>query len=151
MLPYILDESEVILMSRGITQEQYEMIDLVLDGKTIAAISRILNKSRPTIYNWLTFEEIKNEIQFRKSERRKSAKDRISSQVDQSITNIVDIANNCTDPRVKLQANKYLVDQCLGVPGTTREETETKETNDIADINSLLAELDEIKKLKVIK
>lgn len=138
-------------MSRGITQEQNQMIDLLMEGKNISAISRILNKSRPTIYNWLSFEEIQSEIQFRKSERRNSAKDRISSEVDQSITNIVDIANNCTDPRVRFQANKYLVDQCLGVPGTAREEVEDKQTNNDTDMNSLLAELEEIKNIKVVK
>lgn len=151
MLPYILDESEVILMSRGITQEQYTMIDLVLEGKTIAAISRILNKSRPTIYNWLSFEEIQSEIQFRKGERKNSAKDRIVSEVDQSITNIVDIANNCTDPRVRFQANKYLVDQCLGIPGTVREETESKQNEKVEDIDSLIAEIHELKNYKVVK
>ena len=55
-------------MSRGITQEQSQMIELQLQGRNITDIAGIVHKSRQTIYTWLGLPEIKEEIEFRKTE-----------------------------------------------------------------------------------
>lgn len=139
-------------MSRGITLEQNQMIELRMQGRAITDISGIIHKSRQTIYTWLDLPEIKEEIQFRKEEMKKTAKDKIASEVNQCITNLIDMANNNKDPRVRFQANKYILDQCLGSPGTAREEKEiTNANNDAADMNSLLEELEHIKTMRLIK
>lgn len=138
-------------MSIGITEEQYKMIDLLLEGKPIASIARILNKSRTSIYNWLSTEVINQEIENRKSQMRIVAKDKITSNIGSCVQNMIDLANNSKDPRVKLQANKYLIDQVLGVPGTSKDNTFVNGENNSNNENKLRAELEDIKNLKVIK
>lgn len=63
-----------------------------------------------------------------------------------------EMANQKTDNRVRFQANKYLIDQCLGSPSAAKENTSNDSTgNENADTNTLKAELEDIKNLTVIK
>jgi len=72
----------------------------------------------------------------------------VSTYVD----NIKELANSSTDQRVRLQANKYLIDQCLGTPAVAKEETNALgEGDDGKDTNTLKKEIEDIKNLKVIK
>lgn len=135
-----------------ITNEQIEMIDMVIEGKPITNIARILNKSRATIYAWLKLDEVIQEMERRKIQLKQAAKDKITSNVESYINNLIDLAFNSKDQRIKFQANKYLIDQCLGTPTTAKEETNiigNSEAN--KDTNTLKKELDDIKNFKVIK
>lgn len=135
-----------------ITKEQYDMIDMIIQGTSIAAIARKLNKSRTTLYLWLKLDEINKEMENRKTDMKNAAKDKIIINVDKCVNNILELANQAKDPRVKLQANKYLLDQAIGSPSATKEETNAPEGKyKDKDKNDLKRELDEIKKLTVIK
>lgn len=135
-----------------ITNEQQDMIDMVMEGKPITNIARILNKSRATLYTWLKLDEVVQEMEKRKLQMKQAAKDKIISNVDNYINNLIDLACNSKDQRIKFQANKYLIDQCLGTPTTTKEETNIGvNTDKDKDTNTLKQELDDIKNLKVIK
>lgn len=135
-----------------ITKEQSEMIDLILAGHTITEIAKNHLRLHPsTLYRWMDKSEIKAELEERRRVLRKTARDRITGDVLEYIDNMKELANKCTDSRVRFNANKYLIDQCLGTATSVKEETTTtdapKDTND----NSLKSELEEIKKLQVVK
>ena len=130
-------------MNKGITLEQSQMIELRLQGRNITDISGIIHKSRQTIYAWLDLPAIKEEIEFRKTEMKKTIKDKIAAEANQCIVNLLDMAHNSKDQRIKFQANKYLVDQYLGVPGTITENEETSDDkNYTISIEDMLAEIE---------
>lgn len=131
-----------------VTQEHSEMLDMLLEGKTVASISRVLGKSRTTIYNWLRLDYIKVELENRKVELKREARDKITNNVLVYIENMRDLACNSTDPRVKLQANKYLLDQVIGTPGTVKEEVNIKDKHRDDSKDILQNDLDNIKRMK---
>lgn len=135
-----------------ITKEQSEMIDLILAGNTITEIAKNHLRLHPsTLYRWLDKSEIKAELEERRKVLRKTARDRITGNILEYIDNMRDLANKSADPRVKFNANKYLIDQCIGTATSVREDTTTTDTTSEINTNSLEKELEEIKKLKVIK
>lgn len=134
-----------------ITNEQHEMIDMILEGKPITLIAKSLNKSRATIYTWLKLDFVNQELEKRKTEMKCEARTKIITNVEVCISNIFELANLSKDPRIKFQANKYLLDQAIGSPGTAKEELNTPKVKGEVDTNTLKKELDDIKNLKVIK
>ena len=137
------------MIKNFLSEEQSNMIDYFIEGKSISDIAKILNKARSTIYKWLELDQVKTEIEKRKSEIKTQARSKIASKVGGCIENIVEIAHTSKDLRTKLAANKYICDQFLGAPGTAKEEKEDIDTkNEIPDINELLAELDQMKNMK---
>ncbi|MFU7517642.1 helix-turn-helix domain-containing protein [Clostridium sp. HCS.1] len=135
-----------------INKEQSDMIDMLIEGKTISDISKLLNKSRPTIYAWLKLEFINEELEKRKLELIRSARDKVSSKIENYIDNVIELANNCSDSRVRLQANRYLIDRVLGSPTAMKIDIYNAENNDKEkDVNALKAEMEEIKRISLVK
>lgn len=135
-----------------LTKEHHEFIDLYLEGRNITEISKVLNKSRQTLYTWLKYEAVQVEIENRKSTIRKEAKDKINMFLNTCVDEMKDLALNSTDQRVKLQALKYLLDRSLGTP--TAEKNDTVVVDDSSkekDTDALKKEFDELKKLQVVK
>lgn len=135
-----------------ITKEQDLMIEMLIEGETISHIAKKIGVTRQSIYTWKDKDYIKAELEARRHMLKKSAQDRITRDICNYVDNIKDLANNSTDQRVRLQANKYLIDQCIGAPTAAKEDNNLgndKENN--KDTNTLKKELDEIKNLKVIK
>jgi hypothetical protein len=65
---------------------------------------------------------------------------------------VIELANNCTDPRVKFNANKYLIDRDLGSPSAYKEDSNNTPTGkENTDQNTLKNEIEEIKNIRVIK
>jgi len=128
------------------------MIDMLLSGINIAEIARTLNVSRQTIYAWKKEKEVEAELERRREQLKKSAQDKITNDVCTYVDNMKELACNSTDIRVKFQANKYLIDQCLGSPSAAKEDSNTNSTGkENVDNNTLKAELEDIKNLTVIK
>ncbi|WP_252239001.1 helix-turn-helix domain-containing protein [Clostridium sp. VAP51] len=134
-----------------INMDQDKMIDMILSGESIAEIARKLNVARSTIYTWKEKENIKAELESRRQQLKKTGQDKISSDICTYINNMKEMANQKTDNRVRFQANKYLIDQCLGSPTAAKEEVKTSNGKDNPDKNTLKAELEDIKNLKVVK
>lgn len=135
-----------------ITKEQSDMIDEILIGRSISDIAKNVLKLHPsTLYKWLEKDYIKEELEKRRYDLRKSARDKITGHIHEYLNNMIDLANNSTDTRIRFQANKYLLDQCLGTPGINKEEIKLSNKEENKDTNKLKDELDDIKKLKVIK
>lgn len=139
-------------MNIGLTEEQSKMIDLVIKGRNITDIAGIVHKSRTTIYNWLELDVVKEELENRRSEMKKAANNKIISKANNLVDNMLELAMNSSDTRVKFQANKYLIDQCLGTPTSIKDIDIISSNGDSRkDTNTLKQELDDIKNLQVIK
>ena len=135
-----------------ITVQQDKMIDMILSGENISDIARKLNVARSTIYEWKRKPNITAELEARRSELKKTAQDKITNDVCTYIDNMKQMACQKTDQRVRYQANKFLIEQCLGKATTSIENKNNSTGNDDADkdINTLKNELDDIKNLKVV-
>lgn len=134
-----------------ITVQQDKMIDLLLTGENISDIAKQLNVARSTIYDWKSRSEIKAELERRREQLKKSAQDKITNDVCTYVDNMKELACNSTDIRVKYQANKYLIDQCLGSPSAAKEDNKDTNTGkENTDTNTLKKEIEDIK-LQVVK
>jgi transposase-like protein len=127
------------------------MIDMLLSGINIAEIARSLNVSRQTIYAWKKESIVEAELEARRGQLKKTGQDKITNDVCTYIDNMKEMANQKTDNRVRFQANKYLIDQCLGSPTAAKEEVKTPNGKENPDKNTLKAELEDIKNLTVVK
>jgi transposase-like protein len=135
-----------------LSKEQSDMIDMILEGVPMTSIAKDIGVHRSTLYVWKDLDYVRVELEERRRQLRKAAKDKLTANVTNYVTNLIELANNSSDQRVKLQANKYLLDQAIGSPGTTKEEINTSGNSDKSkDTNTLKKELDDIKNLKVIK
>lgn len=130
-----------------VTKQHSEMLEYIMDGKTPTEISKLMNVARSTIYNWLKLEYVQVELENRKADLRRQAKDKINSKVNLLVDNMMELACNSSDQRVRLQANKYLLDRSLGVPTAAKEDNIDPGDSD-KNTNDLKAELEDIKKLK---
>ena len=110
---------------KEVTAEQSEMIDWLLLGESISNIAQKIKKTRQTIYNWLQLDYVQEELDSRRNELKKTARNRLTSQVSNLLNNMFDLACHSNDQRVKLQANKYLLDQCIGIPTEVKESANT--------------------------
>ena len=110
-----------------ITEQQSQMIDLLISGEQKTNIATKLGVSRQTIYAWLQLKEVKKEKQRRLNDIKKEAKNKIATKVDNCIDVIYEIALKSKDTRTKFQAAKYLCDQFIGSP--TAEKTEKEDEN----------------------
>ncbi|MEW9093959.1 MAG: helix-turn-helix domain-containing protein [Clostridiaceae bacterium] len=131
--------------------EKDRMIDMLLSGINITEIARTLNVSRQTIYAWKKETEVEAELERRREQLKKSAQDKITNDVCTYVDNMRELACNSTDIRVKFQANKYLIDQCLGSPSAAKEEIKIDDSKGSTDPNKLKQEMEDLKNLKVVK
>lgn len=134
-----------------VTDLQSKIIDLILEGHKMTDIAKETGVRRTQIYRWLDREEFKAELETRRAQLRKSARDKITGQVNVLADEMLKMALNSTDQRVKLQAIKYLLDRSLGIPTAAKEDKIIDDSKKIDDGNTLKKELDDIKKLKVVK
>lgn len=136
-----------------ISVERDKMIEYYLANTKITEIAKKLNVSRQTIYAWLKEKEVIAELNERRQQLKKIGQDKITQNVCSCIDNMLALANNCTDPRVKYNANKYIIDQGLGSPSAAKEDSNTNNLTgkESGDKNTLKAELEDIKNLKVVK
>ncbi len=134
-----------------VTNQHSEMLDYLLEGKNPTEIARLINVSRQTIYNWLNLEYVQIELDKRKEDLRKQARDKINSHVCTYVDNMKDLACNAKDPRVRYQANKYLIDQAIGIASAAKEDDKAPGDDKNKDTNTLKKELDDIKNMRIDK
>lgn len=96
--------------SHIITKEKDDMINMLLSGISIKEIAESCNVSRPTIYAWKKEPLVMAELDRRREQLKKTAQDRIVSNVGTCIDNMYDMANQKTDQRVRFQANKFIIE-----------------------------------------
>lgn len=134
-----------------ITELQSKIIDMVLEGYEKTKIAKELNIARSWLYKILDKPEVKAEMEARRAQLRKAANDKITGKVGSLAEEMLDLALNATDQRVKLQAIKYLMDRALGTPTIAKDEDNASGNKDDKNKNDLKNDLEEIKKLTVVK
>nr|WP_302773388.1 helix-turn-helix domain-containing protein [Clostridium paraputrificum] len=136
----------------NVSEMQSNVIDLMLEGHKMTEIAKETGIYRSQLYRWLKNEEFKAELESRRAQLRKSANDKITGKVDYLADEMLKLAKESTDQRVKYNAIKYLLDRSLGVPTAAKEDNSDPGDNDKnKDSNQLKKELEDIKNLTVVK
>ena len=107
--------------------------------------------STRTLNRWEKNEEFKAELDLCREQLKKTGRDEITNDICIYINNMKEMANQKTDNRVRFQANKYLIDQCLGSPSAVKEEIKTTTGEENPDTNTLKKEIDDIRNLALVK
>lgn len=136
----------------------------MLDEKHIAAIDYILSGtmlkqevadrvgiSTRTLNRWENDIEFKAELDRRREQLKKCAENKIVNETTNLVDKMFDLAYKSTDHRVKYNAIKYLLDRSLGVPTVAKVDNNSKDDTVNKDANALKNDLEEIKKLTVVK
>lgn len=132
-----------------ITKEQSEMIDLILLGHSIPDIAKNVLKLHPsTLYSWLHKDSVVAELEERRKALRKAARDKITGNVNKCLDNMLDLANNSSDTRIRFQANKYILDQAIGIPKALIESVSNGVEDKEKDVNTLKKEIENLKLVK---
>lgn len=132
-----------------ITKEQSEMIDLILLGHSIPDIAKNVLKLHPsTLYSWLHKDTVVAELEERRKALRKAARDKITGNVNKCLDNMLDLANNSSDTRIRFQANKYILDQAIGIPKALIESVSKSVEDKEKDANTLKKEIENLKLVK---
>lgn len=134
-----------------LSKEQSDMIDMMLEGVPMTNIAKEIGVHRSTLYVWKDLDYVRAELEERRRQLRKAAKDKLTANVTNYVANLIELANNSSDQRVKLQANKYLLDQAIGSPGTTKEDKDINDKTTGDNTSTLEKDLATIKNMKVIK
>lgn len=134
-----------------ITEKQSKMIELMIQGWSVTDIAKEVGVNRGTIYCWKERDDVIIEMNRRKNDLRKAGNQRILYKLDNYIENIQKIAQDTSDKRTCLEANKYLINRIYGSPTTNiSEDSEKKGHDDEVDTDILKDKLKEMK-LKVVK
>lgn len=133
-----------------ISQQQEDMISMILKGENITAIAKKINVTRSTIYSWLNKDFIKNELDRRRKDIVNQGNNYILKDAKSYIDNIKALAKDKSDKRVCLAANQYLLNRIYGNP-TSVIESNGEDNSNILDTNELELELKKFKQLKRIK
>ncbi|MEG2412586.1 MAG: helix-turn-helix domain-containing protein [Clostridium sp.] len=134
-----------------LSKEQSDMIDMMLEGVPMTNIAKKIGVHRSTLYVWKDLDFVRAELEERRRQLRKAAKDKLTANVTSYVSNLIELANNSTDQRVKLQANKYLLDQAIGSPGTVKEDKDINNKSSGDSTSTLEKDIATIKNMKVIK
>ena len=136
----------------NVSEMQGNVIDLMLEGHKMTEIAKETGIYWSQLYRWLKNEEFKAELESRRAQLRKSANDKITGKVDYLADEMLKLAKESTDQRVKYNAIKYLLDRSLGVPTAAKEDnSDPGDNNNNKDSNQLKKELEDIKNLTVVK
>lgn len=136
----------------------------MLDEKHIAAIDYLLSGtmlkqevadrvgiSARTLNRWENDIEFKAELDRRREQLKKCAENKIVNETTNLVDKMFDLAYKSTDHRVKYNAIKYLLDRSLGVPTVAKADNNSEDDTVNKDANALKNDLEEIKKLTVVK
>ena len=140
-----------ILEAHIITLQQDKMIDMLVAGENIAEIARRLNVARSTIYDWKSKPVIIAELEQRRADLKKTAQNKIVSDVSTCIDNMYAMANQKTDQRVRYQANKFIIEMALGKASNTVQNNNAADKTENNDTNKLKDEIEDIKNIRAIK
>lgn len=130
-----------------LTKEQEKAITLYIEGNKITDIAKVIRVSRQTVHSWLNLDESKAELDKRKQDLANRGNQLILKDITTYIDNIKDLANDCTDNRVKLAANQYLLNRVYGNPTGIFDTNEDNDNTNV-DTTQLANELENFKRRK---
>lgn len=125
-----------------ITQQQHDMVSMLIAGENITDIAKKLNVNRNTIYNWLKKDDIRAEVDKRTQELAHQGNRVIAKDLVTYIDNIKELASDKSDKRVCLAANQYLLNRIYGNPTSNINNLDNKcDDINVQDIDELENEL----------
>lgn len=122
-----------------LTQQQSDMVTMLINGENITDIAKKLKITRNTVYAWMKKDNIKAELDKRKQELARQGNQIILKDLNTYIGNIKELANDKSDKRVCLAANQYLINRVYGSPtsnvdiNSNNEELEGQDTDELAN------------------
>ena len=141
-------EKEVCEVATGqlpiLSQQESDMIVMLIRGETITDIADRLGVNRKTIYNWLNKDYVKVELDKRKQELTHQGNNIILKDLTTYINNIKALANDPSDKRVALAANQYLINRIYGTP-TNIVEVGDNADNTATEVNKIEIALSKMK------
>lgn len=128
-----------------ITEKHCKAIELIVEGRNITDVAKIIGVERKTIYNWLEKAEFKVELHKRKQCLKLEAEERLDSRLNQYIEELHNMAMCGKSEKIKHDSLCYLVDRILGKPTSkviNIEELEQEVKDKVIDIDNIIQELD---------
>lgn len=135
----------------SLSDKQNEAIDLLIIGNmTKIQIADSIKVAEKTIYNWLNNnEEFRESLQKRtdifNSTKIIDAKNKLATHLDMAIANIVEMAEDKTNPK-RFECNKYLVDRSLGAVTTKVEQSISENKDDNKNVGNMADMLSKLPK-----
>lgn len=129
-----------------LTQQQNDMVTMLINGENITDIAKKLNINRNTVYNWMKKDNIKAELDRRRQELARQGNQIILKDLTTYIDNIKVLANDKSDKRVCLAANQYLINRVYGNPTSNVDINSDNENLGGEDIDSLAVEINNFRK-----
>lgn len=136
-----------------INEKQSIAIDMLIEGTyNKSDIAKSCGKSRQWLYeSVINDEECKAKLDERLHEVQIDGMNRIKSNLGSYISNIMQLANNSSSDKIKLDANEYLINRVMGgITTKVADVTTDEEDQDKVDKVELANEFEKFK-LKQIK
>lgn len=120
------------------------VLEEMIKGTTITDISKIVHKTRQTIYNWLDTEDMKAKLDTFRRQNLKQVANAISLKSNIYMNELEKVAMTTKDEKIKTNILCYLLDHAVGKATTKIEQKveTTDKTQQIEDIDSILEDLD---------
>ena len=128
-----------------LTQEQSDMIIMLIQGESITDIANRLNRSRQCIYDWMKLDYVKAELDRRRRELTHQGNAVILKDLNTYINNIKALANDNSDKRVALAANQYLINRVYGSPTAIVDINNSEADNTATEVNKIEIALSKMK------
>ena len=128
-----------------LTQQESDMIVMLIRGETIKDIADKLQVNRQTIYNWLAKDYVKTELERCRQALTRQGNAIILKDLNTYINNVKALANDNSDKRVALAANQYLINRIYGTPTASVEVTDKNADTTATDVNKIEKALEKLK------
>jgi len=125
-----------------LSEKHYEAMKYMLEGSNISEISKLCNVSRTSLYNWLSDDDFKTELNKQSQEIKTNADKKITGRLDCYIEEMHRIATTGKTDKERRSACEFMIDKALG-KSTTRvaDVTEEENKNNIEDIDDMIKSL----------
>ena len=132
----------------ALNDNQQKAAELYVQGTTITDIAKIVGVSRPTIYDWLKIKDMKATIDELTTEIKNQAEKKISSKLDNYLSELEKIALTSKSEKIKVDSLTYLIDRVMGKSTTKIEDVTDSIDKDLITSDELV---DELTKFRVVK
>lgn len=126
-----------------LNEKHYEAMKYMLEGSNISEISKLCDVSRTAIYNWLSDNDFKAELNRQSQEIKTNADKKITGRLECYLEEMHKIATTGKTEKERRSACEYMIDRALG-KSTTRvaDVSEDEDKEKIEDIESMIADIE---------